>query len=134
MKGLMANFTAGLLFLHALLGCCWLHWHQCDTCPAELCQLAAYDGFCPHHQAAGPQSDNADDPCQCRLECPGDCVYLPPERAQLHTSALTNFVALCSRSTTLDDNRVARAAYSTDGRGDPFAPLRLHLLHQILLI
>jgi hypothetical protein len=135
MPRMLASFTAGLVCLHALLGCCWLHAQRCALCPAEACQVAEHDGCCSHDRSERPGGHESDDPCQCRIECQGVCVYLPPEKAQIDCSDLTISFAICATPAWLDGSHMdGLPGRPRGGWADSVPPLRLHLLHQVLLI
>lgn len=136
--------TAVLLSMHALLGCCWHHAHAVAAAPelgnaAKLTHRAeAHAACCSHHPISGnPVSSNIPgDGSDHRHECQGDrCVFVRVEATQVPPLAFLNiaaeFVPLPCQPALLGggDYSWVRA----DGHLAA-APLRLHLLHQILLI
>ena len=129
--------TAALLCMHALWGCCWHHAHACTvaTTSHEALNAALRD----HAASASCSHCPVGDPCDGsdhRHECQGDrCVFVRVEATQIPRLAFLNFAADFGQ---LSPQRAV--ANGGDGlwvrdEGDPAAaPLRLHLLHRVLLI
>ncbi len=127
-----------------VLGCCWHHAHepvaknafaQTETSPpAKACR-------CQHHQSHKGEKQVAQTPSdkepveKCPGSCGEKCVYLSVSRVQVDQSldlAVFNWLPLAPLSTVATGPAVARYE-SDDATVDP-PPLRLHLLHQLLLI
>lgn len=146
LRAAIAHFVAGMLMLHSVLGCCWHHAHACAHGDCAWSESTADDA---HSHACSDDShgDDCDAGCQSRgdessrgnhssLECPGACVYLPPEKAisaNHGPEGVAGFVAIPAAMALWVLSPVdAREWISDSERIEP--PLRLHLLHQILLI
>jgi hypothetical protein len=124
--------TAGLLFIHTVLGCCWHHAHRWDGRGAALVAEKAH--CCPHHDDQKSQQPGPDD---CRQERCETCTYLLPQKVLIDSPQSAQFLA------ALDLAAVLPQAADTIGLGasrrgfcaglfDAAPPLRLHLLHQTL--
>ena len=154
MHTILSSLVAAALSILALLGCSWHRVHGCAVCettqrggaspevsPAMCCcqHDAHHDeddcsqagdaqrgGHGPSHQA----------PCKCQIDCCGTCAFLPSSRAVSldRQSAPSDYVAatLPVLATSQSTRAMSRLLGSGWTRGTP--PLRLHLLHQILLI
>ena len=126
MKAFAATLMSAFLLAHALLGCCWHHEHGCATHGAvahsdECCNY----GDCPTHDSG---------PCNCRIECGSVCVYISLEKTVVDCSpVMLDVVAL---NPTLPGNHSAKLLSweLASGLAASAPPLRLHLLHQILVI
>lgn len=123
MSRFLAILTAGLISLHALLGCCGLH--LCASDAAEHCQVA-----CDHQ---GCEHEHSDDPGDSCLVCRGASTYLPPEKP--HVDDSFTYVATVIPTALTGLGNYTSGAGVADIHGTALGPpLRLHLLHQILLI
>jgi hypothetical protein len=141
MHGFFANVTATLLAMHTVLGCCWHHVHAC-ACERDngllalrVTNIGSLDR-CEAHRA-----DTHDDGCSShhghhgRHECQGNtCVFLGPTKSGPNFPTL-RFVPPPVACVSC----VAPVAY--DGQSRPLLaidalspPLRLHLLHRVLLL
>jgi hypothetical protein len=123
MTRLLAILTAGLISLHALLGCYGLH--VCAADSTEHCQIACDHQGCDH--------DHSDGSGNCCLVCRGAGTYLPPEKLPIDDSLNLAVASMSTASSGLGDERCARTVADLQGIASA-PPLRLHLLHQILLI
>lgn len=144
MRSLVSIVVAVAVILHMVLGSCWHHAHepvaklalaQTETPPpVKACR-------CQHHQSR--EHEKQLDQCPSDKEpvdkCPGSCgekcVYLSANRVQVDQSldlALFNSLPLEPLSVLVAGPSIARYE-SDDATVDP-PPLRLHLLHQLLLI
>ena len=127
MQTLSTIATTVALAVHSLLGCCWHH--DCAMVasgpPAAAACEAEHDcGDCRHHgQPHLPAS-----PCQGET-----CVYVQaaPQSPPTLDAAVTAWHLPPPSRLACDD--VLAAALCDDYDGPP-TPLRLHLLHQVLLI
>ncbi len=139
MHAFLSNLTAVLLVVHAMIGCCHHPWHcevECAAAaPVSLCAVAfpCCDQCCESYDESEPPAE----PCDCELECQGVCTYLPTEKTQIDVSPADTAFDLPAAIPALLDGHLAAARLSrvlahTLDESPP--PLRLHLLHQILLI
>ena len=156
MQALLTHLTAFSLGIHALVGCCWHHAHECAcqagtqvvVADAETPKLAA----CCHHchrlsdspsdltpgdcRSEDDQSSHPPAPCNCKVECHGVCTYLPPQKSLVDgfdDSAAFDLSPLAIDQSCAAATRAAYWEWPADS-GDAAAPLRLHLLHQVFLI
>lgn len=146
MHSVLTHITAGLLLVHALLGCCWHHAHGCSRCrpAAASASPACSHAGCKHHnerdQARHSDRPNHDDkvpkaPCKCPTECQGVCTFLPPQKVQVARShAPLPFDFIAAATVAPDSQLQAGTRQTLCGLLKPEPPLRLHLLQQILLI
>jgi hypothetical protein len=135
MRATIANLTAFLLIVHAMIGCCHHHW-QFDQERAAANPVATCS-CCEHHCATQESADESPVPCDGREECHGVCTYLPTQRVDLDVLAGGNDFDI---ATAIPTHSFSPAATSDMVTGSIFTlddsppPLRLNLLHQILLI
>ena len=114
------------LLAHALFGCCWHHSHDCVAHEA----IAYSGGGCNDHGCPAKHSE----PCNCRIECGAICVYLPIEKTVIDCSPVT-FDLVATNPTLFRDESANLLSWElASGLAASAPPLRLHLLHQILVI
>jgi len=128
MTRFLAILTAGLISLHALLGCYGLR--VCDLDDGEVCHVACVHEDCDHK---GCDHEDSDGPADCCLVCRGTSTYLPPERPQVDDCFGFAATVVPPALTSLRDFR-GGAEVADIQRTALGPPLRLHLLNQILLI
>jgi hypothetical protein len=131
MHAVLSSLTAALLFIHATFGCCWHHAHWCAQ--RSACIVAAEpEGCCEHHRSSAPGEQEK--PCDCNVECEGTCTYLPPEKMQIEAPWVVASVDLVATAPALAEALVVSTSGSDSGDiAHAAPPLRLHLLHQLLL-
>ncbi len=134
MQAVLSNLLAGLLFIHAVLGCCWHSTHVCALAsPPEATSehVCGHRHACCHHdQPAAPA-----DPCECRVECQGICTFLPPQKTQLDLTQIVAPVEFLAVSPMIDAVADATTRGEQSCSHIPWQPpQRLHLMIQILLI
>jgi hypothetical protein len=133
MRKILSNLTAALLALHTVLGCCWHHEHRCT----EACSLAgtaesshrcdAHHSFgdgptvsSPGHEHHGPHA------------CQGDKCNFVEQTRQRPSDSFSQTVGVPADHCGAD---VASAGWGPFFDCDPaLPPLRLHLIHHVLLI
>jgi hypothetical protein len=136
MNAILSILTAAALFIHAAMGCCWHHTHHCGHGDATTAGVSQPVQCCKHHHPAQHGKQPAD-PCKCKVECHGVCIYLPTQKTHIDAPRIVipfNHVAVIP---ALADTHHLSAPFRLDGTGGALEsepPLRLHLLHQILLI
>jgi hypothetical protein len=135
----MRTFLSGLLaialLIHAAYGCCWHHAHgeaPCDhtivaaIAPADCCEqpVTPVDGNQPHS------------PGDHQRDCQGVCTYLPTQKTQLDFPTVFASIDLVATPAGNDDGELfALGVSGVVHHPRSFEPpLRLHLLHQQLLI
>lgn len=134
MQVVLSNLMAAVLFIHAVLGCCRHPSLACASCNDPTAQASRAASCCKQHRSENGQGEQRQAPCKCKVECRGVCTYLPPQKTQLDCQpALLPFdlLALNPASTAGPSAlpwEVLRGSLALE------PPLRLHLLHQILLI
>jgi hypothetical protein len=136
MRALVPNLTAVLLVIHAMIGCCHHHWHGDDEVAAASISVS-HCSCCSHQRATHDASKVPGEPCNGERECHGVCSYIPTQRMQLGASAGGIDFRLAIVTPVHTSGRIAAAAErldQLDAVDDSPPPLRLHLLHQILLI
>ena len=139
MHALISNLTAVLLIIHAMIGCCHHHWHCDEECAAAaaITLCAAPCQCCDQCCGSHDESEQPSQPCNGELECQGICTYLPTQKTVIDASPAVAAFDFAAVIPTLLDGRLAAAALSWDRthtHNDSPPALRLHLLHQILLI
>lgn len=136
MRAFSSFLMAGLLTIQAVSGWCWHPARDCtgletSTVPAAW-TVKCCDGDCEGAHEGEPSQD----PCECRLECSGICTFVPPEKTQIDAPQLAvcfDHLAVCP---ALADSQAVSTNWTqvTYGASELEPPLRLHLLHQTLLI
>ena len=83
-----------------------------------------------------PQGERLTQPCKCQSQCQGICIYLPSQKVHLdaeQVAAVFDFAAIVDSQAEPQASSASRWDVALDLIClEP--PLRLHLLHQILLI
>lgn len=137
MNALISNLLSCLLFIHAVLGCCWHHAHDCASCGTAFYRAGGSHSKCCHaHRHTDTNREQPDDKRPCEMECSGTCQFVSTKKVEVEPPSwtATDFMAdsmqpvfaglafLRQGWEPLRESTVAREA------------VRLHLLHQILLI
>jgi hypothetical protein len=143
MHAFLSNLTAVLLVIHAMIGCCHHHWHCDDECAAAVTLCAAPCPCCAPYTCCEPccgshdESEQPSQPCNGELQCQGVCSYLPTQKTVIDASDVDSGLDFAAIIPTHLDGHLAAAALPwgfAHTVNDSPPPLRLHLLHQILLI
>jgi hypothetical protein len=125
LRRLTQYFTLGALLTHLLLGCCWHHAHGCAT---QLASADHDDHPCGSHEQPGTRHH---DQHLCQQ---AKCVFIRSTHGELTVTPRCSWPAPALTTPGVD---------LTGGRfpGPSFLPacaavrtLRVHLVHQILLI
>jgi hypothetical protein len=142
MPTLVSSLTATMLLVHVLFGCCRHCGDRFIACEHTEASASLMAGCC-HHEHGGDcrQGESHNDelpvvPCS-KLECKALCISLPPERTQVDAGQLelsTDIVAVALPTANPDSapGHSYLDALRNVRMSEP--PLRLHLLHQIILI
>ena len=136
MHAFLSNLMAAALLAHALLGCCWHHAHKCVQCDETTQSVSHSAACCKHDHGPSQQKQQQPTPCKCKLECAGVCTYLPTQKTQLEqpqSAALFDFAAIVPVLAGVGTPSEFTWQRTLDSAGADL-PLRLHLMHQILLI
>jgi hypothetical protein len=139
MQALVSKLMVGLVLAQAVSGwCCHRPCHCLDGEAAEI-SLAGIDDCghdeCCHEDAHAASAFHASSHCQCH-ECLGFCTYLSGAKLQIarpHTIVGPDAIA-----TTIGTSQTQLAATHSSQLSSAIIhlgpPVRLHLLHQSLLI
>jgi hypothetical protein len=134
MHGLFSHVAAALLAMHTVLGCCWHHSHAC----AQECKTLAIESASAHagHDAEHePATDSQ--PCHNhgRSACKGSkCVFARTAEnasSDVLKANLISHVFLAVDNTLPQTLAVQRPLFADDAL---LPSLRLHLMHQVLLL
>jgi hypothetical protein len=137
MRAFLSNLTALLLIVHAMFGCCRHHWQSDTECAAATTICAESAPGCGHCCCSHDEDEQPSEPCSGGLECQGVCTYLPTSKTVVDASAANNAFDFAAIAATLLDGRLAVSVspWARAHAPDDSPPrLRLHLLHQSLLI
>jgi hypothetical protein len=130
MQSLISSLMTAVLLVHALLGCCRHHAHACVIEAAQVSvACASHEG----HSHGAPEGSDQHDGHQ--HECGGNaCVFVRAEGPQIAALAASWAIdPACTRQAGQFTAGLVRSTTRTDPH--EFAgSVRLHLLHQILLI
>lgn len=153
MRSVLSLTVAAAVAVHAVLGCCWHHAHVAEAADVESTEPApqpkahscchghhAHEVAEPAHQLAEQDAaqidSHQDDPSHhCPTPCSRKCEVASNGRVQVDESG-TDFtldVSLGLSSPVVEPIVVARKFALDDGIAEP-PPVRLHLMHQLLLI
>ena len=135
MHAAIASLISAILLLHAVLGCCWHHAHDCAG------KAVAVEGCrCSHHPCHDPDSSGdrfpPTAPCPAERDCPGVWTYLPAERTQFELPLLPTLLALAPNPCVpVTMSEPASPAWLDALFCTGAAPhVRLHLAQSVLLI
>jgi hypothetical protein len=134
MRAAFSSLVSLSLLIHAVLGCCWHHAHAGELLSSRA-SVADEPSDCCHH-GAHPAEHPAPGPCNDSPHCEGICSYLPAPKSLIDMPQLvapSDFAAILPAATdaTLSAMLAGDRVIDLDGIKPP---LRLHLLHQHLLI
>jgi len=127
MHRLLSILTAALLFIHTVFGCCWHHAHH-----GEHDQSSATSGstLCCHHAEHSGDSE----PCERHVECEGACIYVLPQKVAVEApQELAVDLPVVLPSLACQQVESARTWEAGRFLHGSMPPLRIHLLHQVLL-
>jgi hypothetical protein len=125
MRAVFSSLVAASLLIHAAIGCCWHHPHNDDDTCCDDSQTGS------HHDSE--QGGHSHGPC--KDHCQGTCHYLPVQKSQVDkitVHSLLDFAAIVPATCEVPFASQLRASRTHESAAEP--PVRLHLLHQILLI
>lgn len=129
MHRLISSLMAAVLLAHALLGCCWHHAHACVMESEEPSVCAA------HRDDSHGAPDGSDEHDGHQHECGGGtCVFVRIENSPIG-QLLTSWAIDLAFSTSPSQFTGESVHWAVSADPQEFAgPVRLHLLHQLLLI
>jgi hypothetical protein len=134
MRTFLSSLLAVALLGHALVDCHAFQVHFCSHDEPATDLLA--DGSCEHALNAG-DCDHSPVPCDCEVRCVGGCSYVPSQKTRLDASHIfaswdVATVPIASPNDSIANPHQWQGADRWGSATPP--PLRLHLLHQLLLI
>ncbi len=131
MHAFISNAMAAWLVILAVSG--WCHSTSDGVSDSSKPNVVACCKHCDHQ--TGKENQPAA-PRQPRTDCHGVCIYLPVQESQVDSTPVLLPFDFAAIIPSLEGSQVA-AALSWERSCDPMQsepPLRLHLLHQIMLI
>jgi hypothetical protein len=135
MHAFLSGLLASALFVHAIYGCCWHHAQCTPTCNHAIA-CTTTETECCDHSTAPAEGNQPQPPCDDQRDCQGVCNYLPSHKTQLDSPldlAALDFPESLPANASAQLVAIRAAGEPCDPRVfEP--PLRLHLLHQLLLI
>lgn len=136
MRAVSSSLMVGLLIIQAVSGWCWHPARNCTGLESSVAPVAWTIRCCDGDCEGAREREPSQDPCKCRLECSGVCTFVPPEKTQIDAPQLVVGFDHLAVSPALTDSQAVSAFWTevARGRSELEPPLRLHLLHQILLI
>ena len=150
MRTLVTYLVAAALTLHMLLGCCWHHAHESSVIASEPKQAQKIEApvpvspkrcCCHRHQPkvlvqeSEPSKDKQDAPRDRPESCGQKCSFVTTNRVQV--DQVLDIAPLSFLSVVVSVESANGLTYiRLESRGVPAAPppVRIHLLHQLLLI
>lgn len=132
MRAVSTILMVSLLLIQALSGWCWHAARDRTGLETSVATVKSCDGDCEDASEEEPSQD----PCKCRLECSGICTFVPPEKTLADAPQLVVGFDHLAIYPVLAGSQAVIGFWTEVARGpsDLERPLRLHLLHQILLI
>ena len=138
MNVILRNLMATLLLIHASFGCCSLHAHDCSECIVPSVKPKCIESCCHCQQKPKKHDSHKSNPKPCKKDCDGTCTYLPSQRSKInasHWAVGLVFVIDTSKIDHCNGQHLLSCPWDRSGGqllNSP--PLRLHLLHQVILI
>ena len=128
MPTVVSNLMSGLLLLQAVSGWCYERAHTATTDTLHQVHCCGHDGC---DSPAKP----LEEPCETGEKCHGICVFTASSGPQvdIRQFSLADFVWTVERAIDL---KLADRTFEGSPGNLPYLepPLRLHLLHQIILV
>ena len=136
MRAIVSILTAATLFVEGTGGWCLHPPGHDEICGRAQAVAPECEGCCKFHERAADEGGQAPvGPCQGESECHGICIFVPAQKSHLDDPlSVTQYDAVVLATLVTDRPTVAPIGSPS---GDPFdaeSPVRLHLLHQLLLI
>jgi hypothetical protein len=128
MKHALSTATAIVVLLHALLGCCAHHAHACVEAGKTRVEHACHTH---DHGAPEPAGDHGGH----NHNCDGNaCVYVRAEKAHVSAELASSPLHFAGLTEQRPTPAGTESWVHVVGLHEFSSPLRLHLLHQVLLI
>lgn len=134
MHAILSHLLASILLVQALFGWCGRPPYKevnCDTSAGTFSTKS-----CCNQCGTNAQGEHPVGPCKCEFECQGVCTYVRPEKTLVDSSQWSLLALFLEVDPALAGSHSAfgsigvRACHPLDSK----PPLRLHLVHQVLLI
>lgn len=123
-----------LLLIQAVSGWCWQPAHSGACVDGSLMSVRSAASCCDHCRHSDTDIPRQG-PGKCRMECSSVCTFLQPERTHVDSRSVTVPVGYAVVLTAIASEFVhAFLIGLTSESAQMVPPLRLHLLHQLLLI
>jgi len=135
MRAVVSSLMVALLAIQTVFGCCWHHSHWHLHGHSSLAREAEPVKCCQHHHQES-ESQPSPEPCNHHDECRGLSAYLLPQKVQIDASHSVPAFDMATSVASLAEDQIA-CPFLWGDVGCSHAiepPLRLHLLHQTLLI
>lgn len=137
MRSIISLLTAATLLIEGTAGwCCHPPGHD-EICGRALSDAPQSGACCEYHQRATDEGTEVPvGPCQGKPECHGICVFMPPQKSHLDGTQAVCQIDHAAMLPTLAMAQLAAASFGSASRDplDAESPVRLHLLHRLLLI
>ena len=134
MRTILPLSMAAMLLIQSVSGSCWQPARACIGLETAA-ELGCTDRCCDSGCEGNEENKPSQDPCNCRLECSGICTFLAPEQFQINSAHLCVAFEYLAAHSALAGGQADGGFRTTEAFGavkfQP--PLRLHLLHQVLL-
>jgi hypothetical protein len=135
MQALSNSLMAGLLLIQALTGLCCYHARAAACCETSAVAKSDVPDCCQRKKQKTPPQKAPSVPCP-RCECMGFCTYVQSDKVELDFPQLVLPFDLLIPAQISADSQFNSPSFWIAATHPPAAgpPLRLHLLHQIILI
>jgi hypothetical protein len=134
MQALTATLTSAVMLVHALVGCSCQFAEHALSCGEDCVTASDCDHCCCHHNSSDKDHAPAT-PCKCHIECRSVCIGLPREKSLAATQVVAPFDLVITEVVAVNAHTVVTLDWERNSAAHSLQPpLRLHLLHQLLLI
>jgi hypothetical protein len=132
MHTLMTIVSAATVAVHSLIGCCLHHAHI--SAEADSHAALAVFAACSAEGSVESAAPSPDTPCPEHSHRHSLCSFLSPQKGAADGNSLDGSFDFAAMGGTIIDLRLAPRLRRQVALAPEPEPLRLHLLHQILLI
>jgi hypothetical protein len=133
MRTVFCSLLCNSLLIHAVLGCCWHDAHDAAACDGSLPSLAA-DADCCHDGDSATDEHGPQVPCKGHPDCHGLCNYLPVQKTGFDNCLDHMVIDFAVDVPAASGSQISALSFAAGPSEYYPPPIRLHLLHQILLI
>jgi hypothetical protein len=136
LKAILSILMSILLAVSAVFGCCRSYALASSPASSVSPQIAQQAPCGCKNPGCNRQHKSQPSTPSKTPECRGICTYVPSQKTQVDSTQLVVRFDLAALSPTLESDHIAKVGdWGLRGsRADSEPPLRLHLLHQILVI